>query len=257
MSGAVDDAVGVERQQRVDVGGRRRRRSGSRPTSSPTSTPSFAALCTQQPASSSSGWSRTPSIAARPTPPVAHWITRYVTAPSCRIMRSLIGRRSVEPRMRGNGNTCVAGTVRRERLIATAHESPGTCGAAAVVVVVHAVRSAPVAAGVILAQLAGEAAGTRHVGIAVGSEPHHRVQDHHLEELEAHDSVGDEVRRCRRHPRTAAAGRWPCRPGPAASGSKRSWSSSHSAGSRSRRMQLGAGGSRRSRASRGRRRPYG
>ena len=49
---------------------------GPRPISSPTSLPDFASECTQHPTSSSSGWSRTPSIAARPTPPVAHWITR-------------------------------------------------------------------------------------------------------------------------------------------------------------------------------------
>ena len=36
----------------------------------------WPALCTQAPASSSSGWSSTPSMAARPTPPVAHWMTR-------------------------------------------------------------------------------------------------------------------------------------------------------------------------------------
>jgi len=47
---------------------------GPIPHSSPTSLPAFAALCTQQPTSSSSGCERMPSIAARPTPPVAHWI---------------------------------------------------------------------------------------------------------------------------------------------------------------------------------------
>src|SRR5207245_882133 len=39
-------------------------------------TPSFASLCTQHATSSSSGWATTPSMAARPTFPVAHWITR-------------------------------------------------------------------------------------------------------------------------------------------------------------------------------------
>src|ERR1700733_477851 len=51
----------------------------SRPSSAPRSTPSLSVLCTQAPASSSSGWARTPSMAARPTPPVAHWITRKLT----------------------------------------------------------------------------------------------------------------------------------------------------------------------------------
>jgi predicted nuclease with RNAse H fold len=45
----------------------------------PTSIPDLSGLCTQHPTSSSSGWLSTPSIEARPTPPVAHWITRYVT----------------------------------------------------------------------------------------------------------------------------------------------------------------------------------
>ena len=38
--------------------------------------PCLSAACTQQPTSSSSGWWRIASIAARPTPPVAHWTTR-------------------------------------------------------------------------------------------------------------------------------------------------------------------------------------
>src|SRR5262245_42232129 len=51
--------------------------SGAIPASSPASRPSLLRPCTQQPTSSSSGWSTMPWIAARPTPPVAHWITRY------------------------------------------------------------------------------------------------------------------------------------------------------------------------------------
>src|SRR5262245_1537209 len=51
--------------------------SGAMPASSPTSRPSLLRPCTQQPTRSSSGWSTMPWIAARPTPPVAHWITRY------------------------------------------------------------------------------------------------------------------------------------------------------------------------------------
>src|SRR5262249_29622199 len=51
--------------------------SGAMPASSPASRPSLARPCTQQPTSSSSGWSAMPWIAARPTPPVAHWMTRY------------------------------------------------------------------------------------------------------------------------------------------------------------------------------------
>ena len=50
--------------------GRRARRRPGRP--SPRCGPS-------SPTSSRSGWPSTPSIAARPTPPVAHWMTRYVT----------------------------------------------------------------------------------------------------------------------------------------------------------------------------------
>src|SRR5688572_25326268 len=52
----------------------------SPPSSVPTSTPSLSAEWTQHPTSSRSGWPRTPSIAARPTLPVAHWITRRVMA---------------------------------------------------------------------------------------------------------------------------------------------------------------------------------
>ena len=49
--------------------------SGARPHSSPTSTPTLSGLCTQHPTSSRSGWATMPATAARPTPPVAHWIT--------------------------------------------------------------------------------------------------------------------------------------------------------------------------------------
>ena len=48
---------------------------GPMPHSSPTSTPTLSALWTQHPTSSSSGWATMPATAARPTPPVAHWIT--------------------------------------------------------------------------------------------------------------------------------------------------------------------------------------
>src|SRR6478609_183311 len=50
------------------------------PASVPASTPSLSLLCTQQPTSSRSGCPTTPSIAARPTLPVAHWITRTAIA---------------------------------------------------------------------------------------------------------------------------------------------------------------------------------
>ena len=78
---------GCRRRSRLRGRGARRRRRGPRsrggswPMRVPTSTPSLASLCTQQPASSRSGWASTPSIAARPTLPVAHWITRYATVP--------------------------------------------------------------------------------------------------------------------------------------------------------------------------------
>ena len=55
-----------------------------RPQISPTSRPSLSSPLTQAPASSSSGWLTIASTAARPTPPVAHWITRYATVnPPC------------------------------------------------------------------------------------------------------------------------------------------------------------------------------
>src|SRR4051812_4746565 len=50
--------------------------SGSIPRISPTSTPLLLSEWTQHPASSRSGWSRMPSMAALPTLPVAHWMTR-------------------------------------------------------------------------------------------------------------------------------------------------------------------------------------
>src|SRR5258705_7357303 len=50
--------------------------SGSMPMMSPTSLPALSAECTQQPASSRSGCSITPLMAATPTPPVAHCTTR-------------------------------------------------------------------------------------------------------------------------------------------------------------------------------------
>src|ERR1700756_2747445 len=59
--------------------------SGDVPMISPTSLPPLASECTQQPTSSSSGWSSTPLIAAVPTDPVAHWMTRRLmlhTSPS-------------------------------------------------------------------------------------------------------------------------------------------------------------------------------
>src|SRR5437588_8709667 len=49
---------------------------GPTPTISPTSLPSFSAECTHAATSSRPGCLSTPSIAAFPTPPVAHWITR-------------------------------------------------------------------------------------------------------------------------------------------------------------------------------------
>src|SRR5262245_56621210 len=52
--------------------------SGAMPASSPASRPSLARPCTQQPTSSSSGWSAMPWMAARPTPPVGHWMPRYI-----------------------------------------------------------------------------------------------------------------------------------------------------------------------------------
>src|SRR5580693_7346387 len=50
--------------------------SGDQPMMSPTSLPPLPSECTQHPASSSSGCSRMPLIAATPTDPVAHWTTR-------------------------------------------------------------------------------------------------------------------------------------------------------------------------------------
>src|SRR3954453_5576748 len=52
--------------------------SGPIPASSPASTPTLASLCTHTPTRSSSGCAAIASIAARPTPPVAHWITEIV-----------------------------------------------------------------------------------------------------------------------------------------------------------------------------------
>src|SRR3954452_7387606 len=52
--------------------------SGPLPASSPASTPTLASLCTHPPTRSSSGCAAIASIAARPTPPVAHWITEIV-----------------------------------------------------------------------------------------------------------------------------------------------------------------------------------
>src|SRR4029450_907073 len=46
----------------------------------PASRPSLARPWTQQPTSSSSGWPTMPWMAARPTPPGAHWVTRYLMA---------------------------------------------------------------------------------------------------------------------------------------------------------------------------------
>src|SRR5262245_20342769 len=63
---------------------------GAMPASSPASRPSLLRPCTQQPTSSSSGWSTMPWIAARPTPPVAHWITRYCILLSLESRRSLL-----------------------------------------------------------------------------------------------------------------------------------------------------------------------
>ena len=73
---AVEDAVGVHREQGVGVAWWRRRRSGAMPHRSRRrrGRPS-PRLCTQAPTSSSSGWASMPSIAARPTLPVAHWMT--------------------------------------------------------------------------------------------------------------------------------------------------------------------------------------
>src|SRR5438105_2267633 len=48
----------------------------------PNSCPAFSGLCTHTPASSSSGWASTASMASRPTLPVAHWMTRYGIGPS-------------------------------------------------------------------------------------------------------------------------------------------------------------------------------
>ena len=51
------------------------------PASSPASLPSLAGLDTQTPTSSRSGRASMPAIACRPTLPVLHWTTRYVTGP--------------------------------------------------------------------------------------------------------------------------------------------------------------------------------
>ena len=86
---------------------RRRRRWRSRrgrrdPAARPRSTPSLAGLWTQAPTSSRSGWASTPSMAARPTPPVAHWITRKVMGdiPTSRPAtgRNPMNRASIKPR---------------------------------------------------------------------------------------------------------------------------------------------------------------
>ena len=74
----IDDAICVQRRpassasvvagdaQRLDAGDRPRHRG-----------PSLSSLDTQHPTSSRSGWSDDPTaMAARPMPPVAHWITR-------------------------------------------------------------------------------------------------------------------------------------------------------------------------------------
>ena len=62
--------------------------SGSIPRISPTSTPFLLSEWTQHPTSSRSGWSRMPSMAALPTLPVAHWMTR--TAPLSQLERVLV-----------------------------------------------------------------------------------------------------------------------------------------------------------------------
>src|SRR5262245_24579158 len=64
--------------------------SGAIPASSPASRTSLVRPCTQQPTSSSSGWSTMPWIAARPTPPVAHWITRYLILLALESRRALL-----------------------------------------------------------------------------------------------------------------------------------------------------------------------
>src|SRR5579862_2545098 len=46
----------------------------------PMSTPSFSGVWTQHPTRARSGCASTPCIAALPTPPLAHWMTRYVIA---------------------------------------------------------------------------------------------------------------------------------------------------------------------------------
>src|SRR5262249_29066145 len=66
---------------------------GAMPASSPASRPSFERPCTQQPTSSSSGCSAMPWMAARPTPPVAHWITRYFISLALESRRALVAAR--------------------------------------------------------------------------------------------------------------------------------------------------------------------
>src|SRR5262245_42353443 len=67
--------------------------SGAMPASSPASRPSLARPWTQQPTSSSSGWSTMPWMAARPTPPVAHWMTRYLMSLALEPRRPLVAAR--------------------------------------------------------------------------------------------------------------------------------------------------------------------
>ena len=87
-SAMVEHAVGVQRQDLVDVLGGAVTPIWPMPTTSPISRPAFASLYTRAPTSSRSGWSCTASTACLPTLPVAHWITRSfcrhgVGAPSC------------------------------------------------------------------------------------------------------------------------------------------------------------------------------
>src|SRR5262249_25953598 len=67
--------------------------SGAIPASSPASRPSLARPWTQQPTRSSSGWSTMPWMAARPTPPVAHWMTRYLMSLALEPCRPLLAAR--------------------------------------------------------------------------------------------------------------------------------------------------------------------
>ena len=103
--------------------------SGGPPHSSPTSRPALSRLWTQHPTSSSSGWASTPAMAARPTPPVAHWMTRMATGLllSARRHRRPMPRRPAPPPTEA---TTAGATADRCRGRATADDAT-TAGATA------------------------------------------------------------------------------------------------------------------------------